>query len=196
MKETRSFGTIVAIFGPSGSGKSRQKRIFKQNGWNEVVSLVTREPRGVSDMEYDFTPEEDWLKEYEEGKLVNVNKYAGNYYGTRLGDLEEANKTVMITDITNVDGSRGKNDLKNVAEKLGKNLVLAFSAPPEDEEELARRHQIRKDVGEYNDEEFEERKEMARKESSTMMSTIKELELPVRVLKSDEDAEELARALA
>ena len=52
--------TILAIFGPSGSGKSRQKNIFKENGWNEVVSLVTRPPRGEEDVEYEFSTEEEW----------------------------------------------------------------------------------------------------------------------------------------
>ena len=78
LKEARK-GTILAIFGPSGSGKSRQKNIFKKNGWNEVVSLVTRPPRGEEDIEYEFTTKEEWQEEFQEGNLINTNEYAENF---------------------------------------------------------------------------------------------------------------------
>ena len=83
MKESNG-GTILAIFGPSGSGKSRQKNIFKESGWSEVVSLVTRPPRGEKDIEYEFTTEEDWQEEFQKGNLINTNEYAGNFYGTKI----------------------------------------------------------------------------------------------------------------
>ena len=63
LEESKS-GKIIAILGPSGSGKSRQKNIFKQYGWQELVSLVTRPPRNEADVEYEFTTEEEWLKKY------------------------------------------------------------------------------------------------------------------------------------
>jgi len=188
-------GTILAIFGPSGSGKSRQKNIFKQNGWDEIVSFVTRPPRGDSDAEYEFTTEEEWRSEFEKGNLLNTNEYAGNFYGTKISDFRNADKAILVTDITNVDGTRGEQDLNNVAKRLGKRLVLIFSAPPA-EKELIRRHQQRLDSGEYSGpEEFEKRVRQASEEANTMQVKVNGLSAEVYTIYNDEEAQELARTL-
>ena len=189
-------GTILAIFGPSGSGKSRQKNIFKENGWDEMVSLVTRPRRGEKDIEYDFATEEEWQKEFEERNLINTNQYGGNFYGTKISNFRNATKSILVTDITNVDGSRGENDLNNVAAKEGKRLILLFSAPPADKE-LIRRHKERLDSGEYSGlEEFEMRVQKAREESNTMHAKVKGLSVEVHTIYNDDDAQKLARSLA
>jgi len=189
-------GTILAIFGPSGSGKSRQKNIFKENGWNEMVSLVTRPRRGEKDIEYDFATEEEWQKEFEEKNLINTNRYGGNFYGVRISDFRNATKSILVTDITNVDGSKDENDLNNVAAREDKRLILLFSAPPADKE-LIRRHKERLDSGEYSDlEEFETRVRKAREESNTMHAKVKGLSVEVHTIYSDDDAQKLARTLA
>ena len=189
-------GTILAIFGPSGSGKSRQKNIFKENGWDEMVSLVTRPRRGEKDIEYDFATEEEWQKEFEERNLINTNQYGGNFYGTKISNFRNATKSILVTDITNVDGSRGENDLNNVAAREGKRLILLFSAPPADKE-LIRRHKERLDSGEYSGlEEFEMRVQKAREESNTMHAKVKGLSVEVHTIYNDDDAQKLARSLA
>ena len=186
----------MAIFGPSGSGKSRQKNIFKDNGWKEIVSFVTRPPRGEEDVEYEFATEDEWKNEFDEGNLVNTNEYGGNFYGTKISDLRNADKAILVTDITNIDGSRGESDLNNVAAREGKRLILLFSAPPA-EKELIRRHKERLDSGEYSGpEEFEMRVQKAREESGTMQTKVNGLSAEVHTIYSDEDAEKLARTLA
>ena len=195
LKENRQ-GTILAIFGPSGSGKSRQKNIFKENGWDEMVSLVTRPPRSEKDIEYEFTTEEDWQEEFQKGNLINTNEYAGNFYGTKISDFRNADKAILVTDITNVDGSRDEQDLNNIARRENKRLILIFSAPPA-EKELIRRHKERLDSGEYSSqEEFNTRVQQAREETGTMKSKVNGLSAEVYTIYNDEDAEELARALA
>jgi len=195
LKESQQ-GTILAIFGPSGSGKSRQKNIFKENGWDEMVSLVTRPRRGEKDIEYDFATEEEWQKEFQEGNLVNTNQYGGNFYGVKISDFRNANKAILVTDITNVDGSRGDNDLNKVAEREGKRLILLFSAPPV-EKELIRRHKERMESGEYSStEEYEMRLQKAREESDTMHDKVKGLSVEVHTIYNDDDAQGLARTLA
>ena len=195
LEEAQS-GTVLAIFGPSGSGKSRQKNIFKENGWEEIVSYVTRPPRGAEDAEYEFATEEDWKREYDEGNLINTNQYAGNFYGTKISDFINSNKSILVTDITNVDGSRGDQDLNNVARREGKRLVLIFSAPPA-AKELIRRHKERLDSGEYsNEEEYETRIQKARKEAEEMQATVDSLGAPVYTIYDDEDAEKIARDLS
>ena len=198
MKESLG-GTVVAIFGPSGSGKSRQKNIFKKNGWNEIVSYVTRPPRGESDIEYEFATEDEWQEEYNRGNLINVNRYGGNFYGTKISDFRNAGKSILVTDITNVDGSRGDEDLNKIAARENKRLVLLFSAPPEPEE-LMRRHKERFDSGEYDDsEEYENRLATAGRESVKMWSEIEKLKglgVVLHTIYNDEDAVRLARELA
>ena len=195
MRESNG-GTVLAIFGPSGSGKSRQKNIFKENGWNEVVSLVTRPPRGEEDIEYEFTTEEEWQEEFQKGNLINTNEYAGNFYGTNISDFRNADKAILVTDITNVDGSREEQDLNNVAKREGKRLILIFSAPPA-EKELIRRHKERLDSGEYSSqEEFDKRVEQAREEADTMQAKVNGLSAEVYTIYNDEEAEKLARTLA
>ena len=195
LKES-SPGTILAIFGPSGSGKSRQKNIFKENGWDEMVSMVTRPRRGDQDVEYNFATEEDWQREFQEGNLVNTNQSGGNFYGIKISDFRNASKAILVTDITNIDGSRGDNDLNKVAEREGKRLILLFSAPPA-EKELIRRHKERLESGEYSSiEEYEMRLQKAREESSTMHAKVKGLSTEVHTIYNDEDAQKLARTLA
>jgi len=194
LKESKG-GRIIALFGPSGSGKSRQKNIFKQYGWNELVSLVTRPPRNESDIEYDFTTEEDWLNKEESGELINTNQYGGNYYGTRLEDFLGAEKAILVTDETNIDDSRGEDDLKNVAAKYGKDLILVFSAPPS-EKELDRRHRSRLEKGEYkSEEEYEDRLSRAREEAENMKDKIENLDAKKFVISNDDDAKILAQEL-
>ena len=201
LEQWRSFlgeakgGTILAIFGPSGSGKSRQKNIFKRHGWDEIISYVTRPPRGEADIEYEFTTEEDWKEESEKGNLINTNQYGGNFYGTKITDFRNANKAILVTDITNINGSRGEEDLKNVAIKEGKNLILLFSAPPQ-EKELVRRHLKRLESGEYGGAaELKDRLLKARQEAEKMRGQVKELGTLVHTIYSDEDAERLAEEL-
>ena len=188
-------GAILAIFGPSASGKSRQKNIFKNNGWDEVVSYVTRPPRGESDVEYEFASEEEWKEESDKGNLINKNQYAGNFYGTKISDFRNASNSILVTDITNVDGSRGEEDLKNVAAREGKKLILIFSAPPA-AKELIRRHKERLDSGEYSSqEEYETRVQKAKDEASEMNAIVKSIDTQVYTIYDDEDTEKLARVL-
>lgn len=141
MTENKS-NTIIAIFGPSGCGKTRHKETLISMGWKEIKSTVTRAKRGESDDEYNFKSEEEWQNLVDEDELVNVNHYAGHNYGTHVDDFKAARKAVMLTDITNINGSRGSDDLRYVAEREGKNLILVYCSPP-DKNEMIRRQQQR-----------------------------------------------------
>jgi len=195
LEEAQS-GTILAIFGPSGSGKSRQKNIFKENGWEEIVSYVTRPPRGAEDAEYEFATEEDWKREFDEGNLINTNEYAGNFYGTKISDFRNADKAILVTDISNVDGSRRDQDLNKVAKREGKRLILIFSAPPA-AKELIRRHKERLESGEYSsEEEYETRVQKAKEEAEEIQAAIATMSARTHIVYDDEDAEKIARDLS
>ena len=194
LKESKS-GRIIAIFGPSGSGKSRQKNIFKNNGWKELVSLVTRPPRSEEDVEYEFTTEEEWQERDNGGELINTNEYGRNYYGTKLEDFLNAEKAILVTDETSIDGSKGGKDLKNVAKKYDKELILVFSVPP-DQEELERRHKGRLERGEYkSQEEYEERFSRAQEETKNMQEKAFEMGEKIYIVNNDEDVKKLIEEL-
>jgi len=122
--------TIVAFFGPSGSGKSHAKKYFVDQGWREIRTNTTRPPRGVEDKEYNFWSEEEFKELMDAGKLVNTNEYQGHWYGTHVDDLNEPGSAVMLTDTTSLD------KLKQVA---GDRLTLVYTAPPS-EAEMQKRH--------------------------------------------------------
>ena len=63
--------------------------------------------KNLNGIKVQFTTEEEWKSEFEKGNLLNTNEYAGNFYGTKISDFRNADKTILVTDITNVDGSRG-----------------------------------------------------------------------------------------
>ena len=88
-------GEAIAVVGPSGSGKSRQKKIFTQNGWSEIVSFVTRPPRGDSDAEYEFTTEEEWKSEFEKGNFVSPSLF-GNVQPDHVLAQEEIFGPVQV----------------------------------------------------------------------------------------------------
>ena len=122
--------TIVAFFGPSGSGKSFAKKYFVDQGWREIRTNTTRPPRGAEDKEYNFWSEEEFKELMDAGKIVNANEYQGNWYGTHVDDLNEPGSAVMLTDTTSLDG------LKQAA---GDRLTLVHTAPP-DAAEMEKRH--------------------------------------------------------
>ena len=121
---------IVAFFGPTGSGKSHAKKYFVEQGWREIKTNSTRQPRGPEDKEYNFLSENEFVELKKMGQLVNTNKYQGYWYGTHVDDLSLSGPAVMLTDATSLD------KLKEVA---GERLTLVYTAPPSPEE-VEQRH--------------------------------------------------------
>ena len=145
--ETKTNGTIVAIYGPSASGKSVARDIFVDNGWEKIVSYTTRPPRTASEEEageYDFISKDEFDNLLNKGRLINVNLfYADKSYGIDIRKIAESKRAVMITDKSSVFM------LKNSLEEMGKKVVLVYvTAPPQ---ELMRRQRARLEKGEYTD---------------------------------------------
>jgi guanylate kinase len=159
--ETKTNGTIVAIYGPSASGKSVARDIFVDNGWEKIVSYTTRPPRSASEEEageYDFISKDEFDNLLNKERLINVNLfYADKSYGIDIRKIAESKKAVMITDKSSVFM------LKNNLEEMGKRVVLIYvTAPPQ---ELMRRQRARLEKGEYtNPQELEARLKELEKE--------------------------------
>lgn len=146
LKENQGTGTVVAIFGPSASGKSVARDVFVDNGWDKIVSFTTRPPRPGSaeaeNREYEFISPENFQDLYDQDRLLNVNlSYAGNSYGIDKEAIRAADKAVMITDKTSVI------KLKKELRDLGKTVhAIYVTASPD---ELVSRQLKRKETGEY-----------------------------------------------
>jgi len=146
LKENHGTGTVVAIFGPSASGKSVVRDVFVDNGWDKIVSFTTRPPRPgtaeAENREYEFISPENFQDLYDQDGLLNVNlSYAGNSYGIDKETIRATNNGVMVTDKTSVM------KLKKELRDLGKTVhAIYVTASPD---ELVSRQLKRKETGEY-----------------------------------------------
>ncbi|MEK6863210.1 MAG: hypothetical protein AABW53_00770 [Nanoarchaeota archaeon] len=90
---------ILTFTGASGSGKSTLvKFLLEETGYKLIISSTTRQPRG-SDLpgEYEFLGAAEFTAgagpardEKRSGDFLWIKEYAGNYYGTRKGVVDEA----------------------------------------------------------------------------------------------------------
>tara|TARA_R110000824_G_scaffold185997_20_gene367214 strand:- start:1665 stop:2303 length:639 start_codon:yes stop_codon:yes gene_type:complete len=150
LTENNSSGVIVAIFGPTASGKSVARDIFVDNGWSKIVSYTTRAPRPGSDeikkQEYEFISPEEFTEFYDNDQLINVNlAYAGSSYGNDKETLQATQRGVLITDKSSI--LRLKKELRDLGKKV---IVVYVTADPS---ELANRQTRRKVSGEYESDE-------------------------------------------
>lgn len=80
---------LFGIVGPSGSGKSTYVAYARKiTGFGEIVSTTTRNPRigEIDGKDYHFVS----CEEFKEIKMIEVDEYSGNLYGTAQKDLDNA----------------------------------------------------------------------------------------------------------
>ena len=131
MKKTDR-GLIFIVSGPSGSGKSTVlHHVFeKRDRLYFSISATTRRPRPgeIDGEDYYFLSKERFKVLCDDGELLEHAEYAGNYYGTPRGPIENklADGFDVIMDI-DIQGAR------QVKAKLPE-VILIFIAPPSMEE--------------------------------------------------------------
>ncbi len=85
-------GSIVVISGPSGVGKGTiVKELLKRtNKFSLSVSSTTRLPREGEEngREYFFISKDEFLNGINKNEFVEYAQFAGNYYGTRISNIE------------------------------------------------------------------------------------------------------------
>lgn len=87
-------GLLIVISGPSGVGKGTvRKALFERPDHNLVysISMTTRQPRAgeTNGVEYHFVSKEEFLKQIDEGNLLEYAEFCDNYYGTPLDKVNE-----------------------------------------------------------------------------------------------------------
>ena len=128
VEQSRNTGTVVTIFGPTGSGKSYIRDIFVQNGWEKIISHTTRKLRDESEeKEYIKTDLDSFFNLMNAERLVNTNSYLGQWYGidvhnaTKDGkSLEDVSKGVLITDKSSAL------KVEKELEEMGKKVIIVY----------------------------------------------------------------------
>lgn len=129
-------GRIIVISGPSGVGKGTIVRelLRREPTLRLSVSATTRamRPGEVDGKHYFFVTHEKFEQMIENGELLEHASYAGNYYGTPLGPVEEALKN-GVSVVLEIDVHGGLQVMEHRPD-----AISVFIAPPS-YEELRRR---------------------------------------------------------
>ena len=185
--------TVVAIFGPTASGKSTVRDIFVENGWKKVTSFTTRVPRGGTEEErtgeYKFTDKETFDEMLANEELMNVNSYKGQQYGIDKEQIRShAPYQVLVTDRTSIDR------LRQEIKELAKNIVFVYVTSP-DKQLLALRQRERLEQGQISAEEYDKRLEELKKEIEAEPDLVQNAEYVIEE-PTKEDTQDRARDLA
>ena len=131
-------GLLIVISGPSGVGKGTvRKALFARSGHDldYSVSMTTRAPREgeVDGVDYYFVTKEEFLRQIDNGNLLEHAEFVGNMYGTPKDKVEEklelGHEVVLEIEV---------NGALQVREKM-KDAVFIFIAPPTLENRLLSR---------------------------------------------------------
>ena len=132
-------GYILALYGPSGVGKSTVSRLLLSMLPEQVVSapiLTTRGPKAGDEGEYVHVTAGEFAALRERGEIVAATQIPSSteqrWYGYRGGDIEGAwqrNRIpVVITEI---------HLLRQLAERYGRRAILSFGLLPPGESRRA-----------------------------------------------------------
>lgn len=122
---------IIALVGASGCGKTTiAEELTKDGELVKVVTDTTREPRKneVDGVDYNFIDE----KKFRHEDYLESTYYAGNYYGTRRGEIEK-----IITDGKTPVLILDANGVKSLEREYGKDAVISIYIERNSEDVLA-----------------------------------------------------------
>lgn len=121
-------GILIVVSAPSGSGKGTVLSHLTEDREHFAlsVSLTTRKPRTgeIDGIHYFFVSKEDFLKEIENGNMLEYAEYCGNYYGTPKDRVDEllSNGINVILEIETVGAMKIK--------KLCPDAIFIMILPP------------------------------------------------------------------
>jgi guanylate kinase len=106
---------IIALFGPSGSGKDTLAKILaERKDINEIVSCTTRPMRDYEKdgVDYHFLTNEDFAKKVLDGSMLEATSFRDWFYGTPIDSLKEDKINVGVFNIQGIDCLLKDNRLK------------------------------------------------------------------------------------
>ncbi len=132
-------GRLFVLSGPSGVGKStvlQRIRVRCPQLWYSVSATTrSQRPGERPGVDYFFVTAQEFAELIERQELLEYAQFAGNYYGTPQGPVEE--RLAAGTDVLLEIEVQGARQVRS-SPRLGAEAVLVFLAPPSFEE-LARR---------------------------------------------------------
>lgn len=121
---------VVLLTGPSQVGKTTiQEKLLGINPLERVVTRTTREPRlkEVDGEDYHFTSVDQFNLLIEHDRLIELNEYAGNMYGTEISEYARIGKLKRVAlQVVDVNGARA---IKAWCLNNGINCISVFIAP-------------------------------------------------------------------
>ncbi|HBF67794.1 MAG TPA: guanylate kinase [Firmicutes bacterium] len=133
-------GLLIIMSGPSGVGKGTVRlELMKDPSLNLFysISMTTRLPRKgeTHGNEYYFVTREDFMKQVEDGNLLEWAEFVGNCYGTPKDKVDEK-RNLGYNVLLEIDVNGTKQVLSKLKNDDG--VISIFIAPPS-LEELERR---------------------------------------------------------
>lgn len=123
---------IVFLVGIMASGKDAvQKSLLETGGYKTIITHTTRPPRyneGILEqngVDYYFIDSDTMAGLLNSHKLIEVNRFSDNYYGTSIEEFEKATHEEKIA-ICNVD----VNGVKSFYNLVPDNITPIFIIPP------------------------------------------------------------------
>ena len=108
---------VLVVVGPSGVGKDTvMQKVFDKypSHFKKGVTHTSRSmrPGEKEGYNYYYISKEQFLKDKDEGRFVEVNFYNGNYYGLSKKELQEGGKDGKILYlIIDINGAKSVHDL-------------------------------------------------------------------------------------
>lgn len=137
---------IHILYGPSGAGKTHQKRLYKLQGWIELISYTTRNKRSdeANNIDYHFVGGQEWNDLVISNKLTNVNAFCGEWYGIDKIELlslakDPNNNIVVISDLSTINKSKGEQDFLLFLDNNKIEYQLVYCRAPNDKDVLWKR---------------------------------------------------------
>lgn len=97
---------ILALFGPSGSGKDTLVKILtKQDNINEIISCTTRPMREYEQdgVDYHFLTVQEFSQKVLDGTMLEATSFRDWFYGTPLESLDENKINVGVFNIQGIE---------------------------------------------------------------------------------------------
>lgn len=97
---------IIALFGPSSSGKDTLAKILsKKEGIHEIISCTTRPKRDYEQegIDYNFIDEEEFAKKVLNGSMLEATSFHNWFYGTPIEALDENKINVGVFNIQGIE---------------------------------------------------------------------------------------------
>jgi guanylate kinase len=131
--DTLKSSNILLLAGISGAGKDTlQNKLLENSEYHKIVTHTTRPPRendGVIEQdgrEYHFVTKEQMTSLLQNHEMIEINHYAGNYYGTSVEEFREATDAHKIA-LGNID----VNGIAAFRKLAGEAVHPVFIIPPD-----------------------------------------------------------------